>query len=83
MKTKQGRGGILSTFYISSRIKRLVLFGKHISQLIGNTLRLSNHAVNIPVRMPVNPVIGPTILHEIVFLGRESTVNPASLEVGG
>ena len=82
MKTKQGRG-ILSTFDISSWIKRLVLSGEHISQLIGNTLRLSNHAVNIPVRMPVNPVIGPTILHEIVFLGRESTVNPASLEVGG
>jgi len=33
-------------------VEAVMLSGEHISQLIGDTLCLANHSVNVPVRKP-------------------------------
>lgn len=64
-------------------VEAVMLSGEHISQLIGDTLCLANHSVNVPVRMPVNPVVGSTIHNKVILLRRECAVNTTSLEVRG
>ena len=49
-------------------IKRLMLPGKYIPELIGYALCLSDQFIDVPVGMSVNPTVSPTGLDKVIFI---------------
>ena len=54
------------------RAERIVLICEDISQLVADKLRSANLFVNIPVGVPVDPVLRPASLDEIILIGKGS-----------
>lgn len=59
----------------------MVLILEDISQLITDTLGITNRSVNIPVRMTIDPVINLTICNEVSQLRCEGTIDRTTLKL--
>ena len=65
----------------AGRVERIVLICEDISQLITDKLSSANLFVNIPVGVPVDPVLRPASLDEIILIGNKGTVDVAPFEI--
>jgi hypothetical protein len=60
-----------------------MLVRKNITKLVGKELSVANPLIYVAMRMTVNPVLHRELRHEVVQVGRESSVYLASLKFLG